>query len=238
MRRIRSDSALDALPAEQKELLEGWLVDERLSLAQTRERLQKEFGVTVSRDSISRYLQRLKRLEQVEHARNTRLSSLPLPADWEDKANKAHETANFLLVMQVNEALTHGGHTVQELVQMGQMLLKIKAQELRERRIALQEQSAQAYQRELPGYARSTGSHSKPPSMDPAPARAAERPASTPASKANGTGNALAGWKLLEGTTPAKTGSLVSGLWANGGTKPAIKGKETDLVNLIMAGGK
>ena len=57
--KLRSDSTWAGLTSEQRETLEGWLFEENLGYAEVLERVQREFGVTASKSSLSRYYQRL-----------------------------------------------------------------------------------------------------------------------------------------------------------------------------------
>ena len=57
MSKPRKDSALGALSDDQRETLDGWLFEERVSYSDARERLEKEFGVKASVPGLGRYYQ-------------------------------------------------------------------------------------------------------------------------------------------------------------------------------------
>lgn len=54
-RKPRSDSALDSLPAHQREQLRTWLVDENLSYEKAVERIEQDFGVRTSRSAVQQF---------------------------------------------------------------------------------------------------------------------------------------------------------------------------------------
>lgn len=55
MKKPRSDSKLDALSPQQKEMLREWLVDENLSYEKAQERLYQDFNVRTSVGALSRF---------------------------------------------------------------------------------------------------------------------------------------------------------------------------------------
>ncbi len=56
-RKARSDSKLDALPENQREMLVRWFVEENVSYDVARERLRDDFNVATSNDALSRFWQ-------------------------------------------------------------------------------------------------------------------------------------------------------------------------------------
>ncbi|MDB6023488.1 MAG: hypothetical protein JWQ04_3345 [Pedosphaera sp.] len=59
MGKMRSDSKWNDLTEEQRDTLEGWLFEEHLSYRETLERLEKDFSITATMTSLSRYYQHL-----------------------------------------------------------------------------------------------------------------------------------------------------------------------------------
>ena len=55
MSKLRSDSKIGELAAEQQELINGWLFEENLSYAETVKRMKKELGLEASLSAVGRY---------------------------------------------------------------------------------------------------------------------------------------------------------------------------------------
>jgi hypothetical protein len=53
--KLRCDSTWAALTPEQREMLEGWLFEENLGYTEVLERAQKEFGITGTKMSLTRF---------------------------------------------------------------------------------------------------------------------------------------------------------------------------------------
>ncbi|GEM_PF-4602689 len=57
-RKARSDSKLEALPDNQRDMLIRWFVDENISYDAARDRLLEDFNVATSNDALSRFWQK------------------------------------------------------------------------------------------------------------------------------------------------------------------------------------
>ena len=66
MRKSRSDSVLDSLPADQQAALERWLCEVNISYEQAQERLLEQYAVTVSKSALVKFFQVRKREAMLE----------------------------------------------------------------------------------------------------------------------------------------------------------------------------
>lgn len=57
-RKARSDSKLEALPDNQRDMLIRWFVEENISYDNARDRLREDFNVSTSNDALSRFWQK------------------------------------------------------------------------------------------------------------------------------------------------------------------------------------
>lgn len=131
MRKVRSDAVLENLSTEQKDELHGWLLDERLGLKEVVERLEKQFGVKVGLDAVSRYNHDLLGTDAIEQLEDYAALAEKLPSGWEEKAAQVQAVAKYFMQLRIQEKLLLGNCTAREVIAMGKLLLKVDEVELK-----------------------------------------------------------------------------------------------------------
>ncbi len=119
MRKMRADSVLAALPSEQRERLERWLMEEQLGLRVVQERLKAEFGVTVSHDTVARYGKWLREEQTMRDFQESVASAKELPGDWAQDAETLQQASLLLMRQRAFELLSAGDCEVQTLERIG-----------------------------------------------------------------------------------------------------------------------
>ena len=135
MSKLRSDSTWAALSSTQNETLTDWLFEEKLSYTKTLERIQKEFGITASRSSLSRYYQILER----ERLRDEILASQETAAELQGaKGDSTVLTAAAIKIVGnklINCALKQG--KTKEITSLTSLLLQNEQQNIQREWLAL-----------------------------------------------------------------------------------------------------
>ena len=146
MSKLRSDSKWNGLSAEQRETLEGWLFEEKISYREALERAKTEFGITASFRSLAFFYQRLARERMQGELEETLALAKDVegsPANWDDLA----AAAQTLLAKRMVQLAVESPDNVRELVSLGRILVATEAQDVRRRRIEIAERRWEAEER-------------------------------------------------------------------------------------------
>jgi hypothetical protein len=128
--KMRCDSAWAGLTPEQRETLEGWLFEENLGYAEVLERAQKEFGITASKMSLTRFYKRVaaERAQRDYLDLDTTLKDLnPTKLTW-DRLGGA---AMGLIAKRLMQLSIESPDKVQEMAMLGQVLVANDAQNIK-----------------------------------------------------------------------------------------------------------
>ncbi len=135
MSKLRADSTWNELTPEQLERLEEWLLVERASFREVRERVQREFGVTCSVSSVVRFQQHT----ETERAKAKMAQGLLAAAEVNEvggnlenlRASSLKLIGNRLLL----EAIRDGD--VKELSLLGRLVLESQERDIQQARLDL-----------------------------------------------------------------------------------------------------
>ncbi len=128
--KLRSDSTWAGLTPEQRETLEGWLFEESLGYMEVLERVQREFGVTASKPSLSRYYQRLA----AERAQRELLDVKTAVAEMREigvDQGELSAAVMALLTKRLLKLLLESPDRVKEMACLGTVLVGNEAQEIK-----------------------------------------------------------------------------------------------------------
>lgn len=138
LRRQRSDSNWNGLTLEQCGTVEKWLFEERVSYAETVERVKKEFGMETSVSSVGRFYRHQARLR-----RSLELLDAQVDADKLDTmpARTADMRAGAVKLLAKNAMAlgTEKPEDVEGLISLTKVLLHSEENEIRLRRVKLEE---------------------------------------------------------------------------------------------------
>ncbi len=131
MRKLRSDSTFNGLPAGQQEQVLKWLFNEGMSYAAVAERARKEFGLKVSAASVGRLYRHM--------AEDRTVGELAMAGgsveDYRAAARKLLGVAALRACMHNNEE--PGGDGWKAVVALMKLMLKDQKQEMSEQRLAI-----------------------------------------------------------------------------------------------------
>jgi hypothetical protein len=128
--KMRSDSTWAGLTPEQRETLEGWLFEENLGYAEVLERVQRDFGVTASKPSLSRYYQRLAAERAQRELLDLKSAVAELRGIGIDRAELSAAIMS-LLAKQLLKLLLESPDKVKEMAWLGTVLVGNEAQEIK-----------------------------------------------------------------------------------------------------------
>ncbi len=134
--KLRCDSTWAGLTPEQRETLEGWLFEENLGYTEVLERVQREFGVTASKMSLSRYYQRLA----AERAQRELLDMKSAVAEMREigvDRGELSAAVMLLLAKRLLKLLLESPDKVKEMACLGTVLVGNEAQEIKRGWLAL-----------------------------------------------------------------------------------------------------
>ena len=135
MSKIRCDSIWNGLTPEQKQTLEHWLFVENLGCREVSERAQKEWGVTGSSMSVSRYYRRVEQERVLNELEGVVETAMEVSAA-EGKLDCLRTSAMKLTGMRLLENVMAKGE-VKELAVLGRVWTQIEEREIQRGRVAL-----------------------------------------------------------------------------------------------------
>lgn len=145
----RSDAKLLGMPPHYREALIRWLTEDNLSYAEARDRLKKEYSVSTSTGALSQFYATQcfsLRYSQAKEVADTVAEQMGNSPDKFDEA-----TISLIRQKAFERAVAKNGN-LDELAILAKMLhdsaklrLKVQDQSLQERRVALLEKKAAAY---------------------------------------------------------------------------------------------
>jgi hypothetical protein len=142
----RSDSTLDSLNSEQKQLLREWLVDENVSYKDAKDRLWQDFHIRTSVSALSKFYATQCYALRSSQARDFAEEVVTQLTDGSEK----YDEATLALIRQkaFERAYARDGNLadlallVKMLTDTAKLELKKKDQQIAERRVKLLEQKA------------------------------------------------------------------------------------------------
>lgn len=140
----RSDSKLNSLPLEQKELLVDWLVEENLSYKDAVERVEDEFGVSTSTGAMSTFYSTACWQVKIERSRELAdsLGDAGETDEFEAQAMKAVRQKFFELSLGSQVNLKDLKALAKIIGDSKALQIRVKDLEIKERRIELLEKKA------------------------------------------------------------------------------------------------
>lgn len=148
MKKTRADAVIDRLPRNQREALDRWLFEENLSYDQALERLHLDFGVRVGRSALSAYWQRCKQRELLATIASSSMGADEVSKTFAANTSKFYEPMMKLIERLAFEKMLNGEKvdvsSVVDLTNLLQQhfggLLKLRAEERKERELALKKE--------------------------------------------------------------------------------------------------
>lgn len=134
-RKMRPDSTWNALTAEQREQLAGWLLEEMVPYRELKERIQKEFGVEASKSSLARYYRYLVKEREVDEMRE-----LMATAEEMDSTGAKLECLRSSAWKVIGKRFLEkaiAGSDVKELAALGRLVVESEEREIQRNRVAL-----------------------------------------------------------------------------------------------------
>jgi hypothetical protein len=138
LRKTRSDSRWNSLAPEQRETVEKWLFEDRISYAETVERLKKEFGMEISLMGISRFYRCRARIRRSIELLETQVDADKLGA-MPVKTEELRAGAVKLLAKDAMALGVERPEDVEGLVSLTRVLLESEQNEIRLRKVKLEE---------------------------------------------------------------------------------------------------
>ena len=135
MRKMRCDSTWNALTAEQRVRLDGWLFADNLGYRKIVERVKSEWGVTGTEDSLGRYYQRRATERAVAELRETAESAAEVSAAGGQV--ESLRSSSFKLIGKRLLETTLAKGSVNELAALGRLLLEQEEREIERGRLEL-----------------------------------------------------------------------------------------------------
>jgi hypothetical protein len=133
--KIRSDSIWNSLPAERREIFEGWLFEERVSYATARERARTEWGVEASLATVGKYYRRVAQRRAVTDLEEMAAATTEVDGA-EGKLEGLKASAMKLLGMQLLEKAIMRDD-VREIAVIGRVLTQTEDREIQRDRLVL-----------------------------------------------------------------------------------------------------
>jgi hypothetical protein len=138
IRKVRDNSTWSQLLPEQLERLDRWLFDENLGYAKTAARVQKEFGIKATIDSVGRYYRRRARVRQADELVEAQLAADGLNSLGVD-ANSLRAAVMKLVGKAALNVACEKPEDVEQLASLAQVLLEAEQNDLRRGRLELAE---------------------------------------------------------------------------------------------------
>lgn len=130
MGKLRSDSTWAALTLEQRETLEGWLFEDNQGYAEVLAQAEKEFGVTGSKMSLSRFYQRTaaERAQREFLDLETTVKEInSMEVDWREMGS----AAMVLIAKRLLQISLQSPDKVKEMAWLGRIVVDNEAQNIR-----------------------------------------------------------------------------------------------------------
>lgn len=138
MRKVRADSKWNGLSTEQCETVERWLFDENVSYTETAERVKREFGMETSPWSVGRFYRQRARVRQAMELLESQVASDQLGAIPAKTQDLRATMIKLIAKSAVRMAIEKPGE-VERLMPLAKMLLDSEENEIRLRRVKLEE---------------------------------------------------------------------------------------------------
>jgi hypothetical protein len=135
MSKMRADSTWNALTPEQRQTLESWLFEENVSYQEARERARKEWGVTCSVWSVSRYYQRRLNERVVEEMAEAEQVADEVNGTKAEFKNLKASALKLIGKRLLERAVAAGD--VKELAALGKLVSESEWREIQQARLAL-----------------------------------------------------------------------------------------------------
>jgi hypothetical protein len=133
--RMRVDSTFSRLTAEQRDKLDEWLFEERITYAEILPRIAKEFGITASRSALGRYClvrQEERAMEDLAGADRTTKTVNGMPV----KVANLRESSMKLIGRRLQLGAIQGAE-VRDVASLAKVLLESERWEIQRERLAL-----------------------------------------------------------------------------------------------------
>jgi hypothetical protein len=128
--KLRCDSTWAALTPEQRETLEGWLFEENLGYTEVLERAQKEFGVTGTKMSLTRFYQRTA-TERAQREFLDLETTIREMKGLEVNVSEMQSAAMCLITKRLMKLSLESPEKVQEMAWLGNVLVSNEAQNIK-----------------------------------------------------------------------------------------------------------
>jgi hypothetical protein len=128
--KLRCDSTWAALTPEQRETLEGWLFEENLGYTEVLERAQKEFGVTGTKMSLTRFYQRVA-TERAQREFLDLETAIQEMKGLEVNVSEMQAAAMCLVTKRLMKLSLESPEKVREMAWLGNVLVSNEAQNIK-----------------------------------------------------------------------------------------------------------
>jgi hypothetical protein len=135
MNKLRSDSAWSGLPAEQKEQLAEWLLEDNLPYSEVLERAEKEFGVAGSKSSLARYYRHLVKEQAMDEMREFMRTAEEMNGT-EARLGQLRASAWKMVGKQFLQKALAGGE-MKDLAALGRLMAESEEREIQRGRVVL-----------------------------------------------------------------------------------------------------